>query len=301
MLSSGQSKSIKEQGVRSPLARSIIFEPGSIALSVFLFYLSFPNHFSDWGFGIIGFFALFPLIRLVNRTPFWRLCIYGPLIGFLTYVFFNIWLINFHPLAIFVVPIIYALYYVFLIPLLKLPTYVLGRYAWIAQVLIWLAYEYLRTLGFLGYPYGIIGYTQYLNIPLLNLASLTGVSGVSALVLIPQFFLAQIVGRFEGGQLKAGDRSREWVREILMEMRAKTGAKLKQYKPEIIVILFLFVASVLYGVLSQVDYSGAAQVKMALVQQNVDPWIGGLRAYRNSLDASIRQTRLALEAPPIRR
>ncbi len=257
---------------------ALFSELGGIALSVVLFYLSFPNNFSHNGFGALGFVALFPLVRVINRAPLWRLLIYAPLTGFTTYALFNIWLINFHPLAIIVVPAIYAVYYLILIPLMKLPTYAFGRHAWLIQVIIWVAYEYVRTLGFLGYPYGIIAYTQYLNIPLLNFASLGGISAVSALVVMPQFFLAQILdGR------KSGLRFRE---------------KICQFKAEIIGMGVLCSFALLYGVFSQVDYSDAPRVKMTLVQQNVDPWIGGLRAYKNSMDASIRQTRRALEETP---
>ena len=259
--------------------RKIALELGGILLSVFLFYLAFPNNFSHQGFGPIGFIALLPLMRTVNTTPLRRLCIYAPFIGFGTYALFNIWLINFHPLAIFIVPVVYAIWYLLLIPLLKLPTRVLGRYAWLGQVMIWLAYEYLRTQGFLGYPYGIIGYTQYLNIPIVNVASLTGIWGVSALVLMPQFFLAQ--------EMRFPKRTLPEIKKFIL-----------RFRPELIALSLVFLLAVVYGLLSQVNYDEAPRVKMALVQQNVDPWIGGTRAYRNSMEASIRQTRLALEAAP---
>ncbi|MGI9255779.1 MAG: apolipoprotein N-acyltransferase [Salinispira sp.] len=270
-------------------------ELGGIALSVVLFYLSFPNNFSHNGFGALGFVALFPLARVINRAPLWRLLIYAPLTGFTTYALFNIWLINFHPLAIIVVPVIYAVYYLILIPLMKLPTYAFGRHAWLIQVIIWVAYEYVRTLGFLGYPYGIIAYTQYLNIPLLNFASLGGISAVSALIVMPQFFLAQILDGRKSG-LRFRNIRNIW--NIRKELAQRFREKICHFKAEIIGMGVLFSFALLYGVFSQVNYSDAPRVKMTLVQQNVDPWIGGLRAYKNSMDASIRQTRRALEETP---
>lgn len=255
--------------------RAVFQELAGIILSVLLFYLANPNDISHDGFGLLGFFALLPLMWTIHRAPFWRLALYGPFVGFITYALFNIWLVNFHPMAIFIVPVIYAAYYMLLIPLLKLPVLTMGSYAWIAQLFIWLGYEYLRTRGFLGYAYGIVGYTQYLNIPLVNVASLTGVWGVSLLVILPQFFAAQVLAS-----------PSEW------------NVKSRRFIIPASSILILHALAVTYGVASQVDYSGAPEVKMALVQQNVDPKIGGTRAYRNSMDASIRQTRLALEEAP---
>jgi apolipoprotein N-acyltransferase len=263
------------------LSLSLAKELAGLALSVLLFYLAFPNDISYRGFGFLGFVALLPLIWTVNRTPIWRLAIYGPITGFATYALFNVWLINFHPMAIFIVPVIYASYYLVLLPLLKLPVLSLGRHAWIAQVAVWLAYEYLRIQGFLGYAYGIIGYTQYLNIPLVNFAEYTGVWGVSLLVIAPQFLLAQVIGGESPRTLIASARELAYRRRV-----------------EIIVLTSLLVAAPVIGMLSTVDYSASPAVKMALVQQNVDPWIGGTRAYRASMDASIRQTRLALEEAP---
>ncbi len=56
---------------------------------------------------------------------------------------------------------------------------------WLVLAVLWTAYEYLRTKGFLGYSYGVIGYSQYLLSPLVGLSSLTGVWGVSFLIIIP--------------------------------------------------------------------------------------------------------------------
>ena len=270
---------------------SVALELAGIVLSIFLFYLAFPNNLSHKGFGVLAFIALLPLLRVVKQAPLWRLCMYGPIVGFGTYALFNIWLVNFHPLAIFIVPLVYAAYYLLLIPFLKLPVYALGRFAWVGQLLIWLAFEYLRTQGFLAYPYGIIGYTQYLNIPLVNFASLTGIWGVSALVLIPQFFLAQEMPALKALRLKPAALGFRLDRLKVFVLK---------FRPELIVMGLLFLFAFVYGRLSQVDYDGAPRVKMALVQQNVDPWVGGSRAYRASMEASIRQTRLALaEAPDI--
>ncbi|MFW5783110.1 MAG: apolipoprotein N-acyltransferase, partial [Spirochaetota bacterium] len=128
----------------------------------------------------------------------------------------------------------------------------------------------------LGYAYGIIGYTQYLVLPLVRLSSLTGVWGVSLLVAFPGVYLGNALREGWGG-------FRRFIRE---------------HRIAPIVWAVLFVASIGYGVATKVDYSDAPTWRVALVQQNSDPWIGGRVAYQRSLDISLRQSAAALAEDP---
>ncbi len=60
----------------------------------------------------------------------------------------------------------------------------------------------------------------------------------------------------------------------------------------------LFAGVIVYGFAAQVDLRDAKPWRVALVQQNVDPWKGGYTAYRDSLDALLRQSELALQDNP---
>jgi apolipoprotein N-acyltransferase len=78
-----------------------------------------------------------------------------------------------------------------------------------------MSFEYLRTRGFLGYAYGITGYSQWSLVPVIQIADITGVWGVSALLVFPSAWLAAAIGDREGKAglaacLKAFLR-REWV------------------------------------------------------------------------------------------
>ena len=126
-------------------------------------------------------------IRL-KTSPLW-----GFLYGLVTYAIFNYWLGIFYPPAIVIIPALYAVYYFFLFPALKLADTAFPRWGFIVQCIIWVGYEYLRTKGFLGYPYGILGYTQY-SVPVVaRLAALTGVWGVSALLVFPSAWIAKVM------------------------------------------------------------------------------------------------------------
>ncbi|MFO8063465.1 MAG: apolipoprotein N-acyltransferase [Spirochaetota bacterium] len=248
-----------------------------IFLSAALFSFAFPSIISEWGWFPLAYVSLVPLFIVVHRSRWSTIWLYGLLYGFLTYSLLNYWLLNFHPLAIFIVPVIYAVYFAVLFPLLKLAETLFPRYGYLLQVGIWVAYEYLRLQGFLGYAYGIIGYSQYMVSPLVRLSSITGVWGVSALVVFPSAFLA--AGIVEG-------RLTEFSRFA------------RAHRLEGIAYVAIVGVVLGYGWASRIDYSDARSWRVGAVQQNIDPWRGGIEAYRDSLAALVRQSDRALAANP---
>lgn len=257
-------------------AWKILVDVGLIILGAVLFSLAFPHPLSDWGWFPFGYVALVPVFLVVRRASWGAIFPYGLLYGFIAYVFHNYWLLNFHPLSIFIVPVIYAFYFLVIFPLLKAADSFFPRYGYIVQVLIWMGYEYLRTQWFLGYSYGILGYSQYLFSPLVRLSSITGVWGVSFLVVFPSAYTASAIR----------DGAGRWI------------AFVRDHWIDLGIYLIAFVAAVGYGVVSTSDYTGSPTWRIALVQQNVDPLRGGVRAYEQSLDISLRQSRLALKEDP---
>lgn len=249
---------------------------GLLVLGSVLFSLSFPNIVSMWGWFPLAYVSLVPVFILIHRSNWAEVFFYGFLYGLLTYAIHNFWLGGFHPLAVLVVPLIYATYFLFFFPVMKLADSLLPRHGYLLQLAIWLAYEYFRTQFFLGYAYGIIGYTQYLVLPLVRLSSLTGVWGVSLLVAFPGVYLGNALRDGLGGFRRFVER----------------------HKVAPIVWAVLFIASAVYGLAVKVDYSEAPTWRVALVQQNADPWIGGPTAYRRSLDISLRQSAAALAEDP---
>lgn len=262
-------------GARSR-ARAVGGELALLGISALLFALSFPSFVSRWGWFPLAYVCVAPVFAAVHRASWPRVLAYGPLYGFVSYALLNFWLATWHPLGLVVVPTIYAVHFLVLFPVLKLIDGRFPRHGWLLQVVAWIGYEYVKTLGFLGYPYGILGYSQYLFIPLIQVASLAGVWVVSLLVVFPSALLGNaIAGRWSAA-----------------------GPFLRQRLPAAAAYLLAFAAALLYGAVSQVDTSAARQWKVALVQQNVDPWRGGDEAYRASLRALVRQSLAALKQEP---
>ena len=263
--------------------RQVIAEVAALTLSATLFALSFPNPLSTWGWYPLAFVALAPLFWVIGRTPWSRVVLYGVLYGFGSYALFNYWLATFHALALLFVPTIHLLYLAVLFPALKLVTDRFPRHAPLWQAVLWVAYEYLKTQGFLGYSYGVIGYTQYLFGPLLRSAALAGVWGVSLLVVLANSYIAHMAAALRPLR---GDLWRRAVR--LLRARPLVPA----------LWTVLFAGSVGYGAALPADYADAPQWRVALVQQNIDPWVGGYLAYERSLHVLLRQSRRALAEEP---
>ncbi|TFH06280.1 MAG: apolipoprotein N-acyltransferase [Spirochaetales bacterium] len=229
-----------------------------------------------WGWFPLAYIALVPVAVLIHRVRWPEVFIYGFIYGLTTYTIHNYWLSGFHPLAVVAVPLIYATYFLFFFPLLKLADTLMPKYGYLLQVAIWLAYEYFRTQFYLGYAYGIIGYTQFLFLPLIRVSSVTGVWGVSLLVAFPGFYL--------GSALRDG-----W---------AGLTEFVRRHRIEAVAWAAVFMLAVVYGIVTKVDYSESRTWRVALVQQNSDPMAGGAVAYQRSLDISLRLSNDALEHDP---
>ncbi|MBN2467822.1 MAG: apolipoprotein N-acyltransferase [Deltaproteobacteria bacterium] len=50
--------------------------------------------------------------------------------------------------------------------------------------MIWILLEYLRTHLFSGFPWGLLGYSQYKNLTIIQISDITGVYGVSFIILL---------------------------------------------------------------------------------------------------------------------
>jgi apolipoprotein N-acyltransferase len=259
------------------VAREVLVDLALLSLSALAFALSFPSFASERGWFPVAYVALVPLFLVVRRARWAAVPFYGMFFGYLSYLLFNYWLGRFHPLTLIVVPPIYAIYFLALLPALKLADTAFPVHGYAVQVLLWICYErFLKTSGFLAYSYGNLGYSQWEFLPLVRTAAIWGVWGISAIVVFPSALLASALrDGFHG--FAAGIRRRA--------VPAAAWAA-------------VFTAAVGYGLATKVDFDGVRRWKVALVQQNMDPWKGGVRAYAASLERLIRQSDAALAKDP---
>ena len=262
-------------GARSS-AGAVGLEIGALLLSALLFALSFPSFLSRWGWFPLAYVALLPVFIVIHRTGWLGAALYGALFGYVSYALYNYWLASFHPLTLVIVPPIYAFYVLVAFLALKAADLLAPRYGFLLQSLLWVAYELWKVQGFLGYSYGTIGYSQYLFRPLARSAALTGVWGISWLVVFPSSWLAAL--------LRAGPR--------------RLGESLRRTWLPAAGWALLFAGALAYGLLAKADLGRARPWRVALVQQNIDPWRGGYKAYGESLRILIRRSREAARGDP---
>jgi apolipoprotein N-acyltransferase len=261
-----------------------LINAGLLALAVVFFALPQPNPLSLKGFPFFAYIAFVPLFLLVRRVSFRASFLWGAFYGLFCYCLFSYWLGFFHPLAMYVIGALYFFWLLLVVPLLKLADLLFPKRGFIVQWMLWVGYEYLKTLGFNGYSYGIIGYSQWSWPVIIQIASIFGVWGVSALVVFPSAWIA--------GGLKAGctGRLNGWA----------SGFRLFMHEHAVSACLWCvaFFATVVFGLVSPRDYSAAPKVKVALIQPNSDPWMGGIDSYRRDFDTLTRLSDKALNADP---
>jgi apolipoprotein N-acyltransferase len=257
-------------------AAAVLFDLLLVALGALLFALSFPSFLCRWGWFPLAYFATLPVFLIVHRNGWLGAALYGALYGYLSYALHNYWLATFHPLTLAIVPPIYAFYLLVAFLAFKAADRLLPRWGFLAQSALWVAYELWKVQGFLGYAYGTLGYSQYLFRPLIRVAALTGVWGVSWLVVFPS----------------------AWMSHLLRDGRRGLAARLAADWPAGAAWGLLFLAALGYGWATRVDLSQARAWRVALVQQNIDPWRGGYTAYGRSFSILHRLSLQALQQDP---
>ncbi|MDR1987150.1 MAG: apolipoprotein N-acyltransferase [Treponema sp.] len=257
---------------------------GAVLLGAVLFAGGFPNLIWQEGLPLLAWIAYAPVFWLSYRGGWGSSCFWGAFYGYSAYGLFNYWLSVFHPLAGVIVGIIYLVFFMVLFPLLKLAAVLFPRRGYLLQVLLWMSFEYLRTQGFLGYPYGITGYSQWRLIPLIQIADIFGVWGVSLLVVFPSAWIAAAIARIENAEgMPWGDRIKRFWRQERVWGILWLGA---------------LIGTLVYGYTARVDYADAPLVRIALIQHNTDPWRGGIKEYRKNYEVLKRLSDEALEADP---
>ncbi|MDR3114883.1 MAG: apolipoprotein N-acyltransferase [Treponema sp.] len=259
---------------------------GAVLVGAVLFAGGFPNLIWKEGLPLLAWIAYVPVFWLSYRGRVAGSCFWGALYGYSAYGLFNYWLSVFHPLAGVIVGIIYLVFFMILFLLLKVAVILFPQRGYLLHVLLWMSFEYLRTQGFLGYPYGITGYSQWRLIPLIQIADICGVWGVSLIVVFPSAWIAAAIVRIE--KEKAGGAP--W----------RDGIKLFWRQERVWGFLWLgaLMGTLVYGYTAQVDYADAPLVRIALIQHNTDPWRGGIKEYRKNYEVLKRLSDEALKIDP---
>ncbi len=160
-------------------------------LSGILLILSFPN----FDFEFLAWFALVPLFYAIAGKTLWNSFKLGFLTGFVSFLGILYWIV----VAVHTygnVPMIPSL--LILLLLVGYLSLFIGAftflYRWIQiglgwqttliAPLLWVSLEYLRSFFLTGFPWASLAYSQYVNLPFIQMAEITGIYGLSFVILL---------------------------------------------------------------------------------------------------------------------
>jgi apolipoprotein N-acyltransferase len=111
---------------------------------------------------------------------------------------------------------------------------------------IWVGLEYLRSFFLTGFPWASLGYSQYRVLPLIQIADITGVYGLSFLVALANIAVYQVIKSMAG-----------------RERNIRPGRSVAFF-------LLLFTATMVYGIERMDRPVTGTPVKVSLIQGNID-------------------------------
>jgi apolipoprotein N-acyltransferase len=251
-----------------------------LPLSAILLILSFPKIDQP----LLAWIALIPLLYVLKGKSVYRTFFLGWLCGFLFHIGLIYWIV--------VVTITYGklIYPLGILVMLLLAGY-LGLYVGFSFALArfieikttfksplilpftWVTMEYLKSFLFIGFPWESLGYSQYRLLPLIQCADITGVYGISFLIV--------------------------YINATIFLFLQSIPVRKIPYKEIILAILMLSSVS-LYGKWRLTEIRDTTKssptIKAGLIQGNVDQSIKWNRAFRrNVIDSHYQLSIKALQ------
>lgn len=271
-------KTLKKRSLRTVCSEVFV-----LLVTAFVFSLAFPGFVLSDGLGFISFFILIPVFAVIRNTSWKLIAPYGFFFGFMYYIFFSYWLASFHPFAILIIPIIQGAEMFILFPALKVADAFFRKRSYILQAVIWVAYCYLAQSWFAGFPYGFIAYALWDYRPLIQIADITGIWGITFLQVLPQAYIGNyIMDRING----SAEPFKSYLKSNLVVL---------------IIYALLVLASLIYGFVKVAEWEDKAPNRtwhVATVQHNHDSWEGGLATYRRNFNNLKRYTLEAIAKDP---
>jgi apolipoprotein N-acyltransferase len=169
-------------------------------LSGVLLLLSFPKV----DLGLLAWIGLVPLLLAIRSSSWKTACGQGFLTGLVFYSGTLSWVVNaMHtygkvPLLVsygvlLLLAAYCALYLALFTGLLRwMSTGLSTFFLWGAPAL-WVSLELIRTYLFSGFPWALLGYSQHHQLPVIQIADLTGVYGVSFLIVLVNILIAALI------------------------------------------------------------------------------------------------------------
>ncbi|MCK4648090.1 apolipoprotein N-acyltransferase, partial [bacterium] len=265
---------------------------GVLLISIFPTVI-FGYHFPD--LRILAWIAVVPLFLAIRGKSPKNAFGLGLLAGLVSFSIILYWIRILSPLiGLLILAFYLALSSAFFCFLLTFVNRKLKSDIWylISAPILWVSLEYIRSVFLSGFPWALLGYSQYLNVPLIQISEFTGVYGISFLIVLVNVTIAYSIGEVQslprGSRVPSGREAKSKVRKIL----------------PVVIVAVIVGACFIHGKLilrSAHIIPRNSELKVGIVQGNVDleeKWSGILR--QKVLDTHIRLTEeVAKEEPEL--
>jgi apolipoprotein N-acyltransferase len=238
-----------------------------LPLSAVLLILSFPKIDQP----LLAWIALIPLLYVLKDKSVYRTFFLGWLCGFLFHIGLIYWIVVvtitygklIYPLGILVMLLLAGYLGLYVGFSFALARFIEKKTTFKSPLILpftWVTMEYLKSFLFIGFPWESLGYSQYRLLPLIQCADITGVYGISFLIV--------------------------YINATIFLFLQSIPLRKIPYKEIILAILMVSSVS-LYGKwrLDEIRETteSSARMKVGLIQGNVDQGIKWNRASRKNI------------------
>lgn len=157
----------------------------------------------------------------------------------------------------FLMVVIFGLYFFFFGIAYGMAARNIGSWMVLCAPALWVTMEYIRSnLGFIAWPWNLLGHSQYRCLPIIQIADITGVYGVSFLIVMTNQLLSQTPEFVDGLKRseyfsRVGSYRQQWI--------------LRQLMPLVLALGF----SMTYGWFKLTEPENDHRIRVALVQPNL--------------------------------
>jgi len=171
-------------------------------LSAILLLFSFP----PFNLNFLAFIALVPILSVVYSTTLKKTLAYGVVFAFIFFCLFLFWMNAYLAVVgVLFVTVAFGSCFVISLLLINITSRAFPAYKTVLVPFIWIAIDYIRSFGFLGFTFGSIGYTQHNFTRFIQIADIGGEQLVAFIVLLVNAGLAAVLSHvYETKKLNAG-------------------------------------------------------------------------------------------------
>lgn len=154
-----------------------------------LLILSFPK-FNLW---ILPWFGFVPLFVALQGKSKLKAFLFSYLTGIIFWLGIIYWLIHVTLAGMIILVLYLALWFGLFGLIITRFSLLNTRYSLLFIPCLWVLFEYLRSHLFTGFGWALLGYSQYLNLPIIQIANITGAWGVSFLLMMVNVLIYRVI------------------------------------------------------------------------------------------------------------